>query len=139
MIFSLISTPLSLILYGVGIQNNLHWMYPTIGLALGQDFRGAEILHILDCFVGNMHVAETLVQASSPVCLSVTLSHPSSFLNEVITDPPMSSQFLNCTRNKCRVGIHYCKLTFGEPNTFYFGLVQVLGPSRNQKSRKGNY
>lgn len=32
--FSLISTPLSLILYGVGIQNNLHWMCPTIGLAL---------------------------------------------------------------------------------------------------------
>lgn len=34
MIFSLISTPLSLILYGVGIQNKLHWMCPTIGLAL---------------------------------------------------------------------------------------------------------
>jgi len=34
MIFSLISTPLSLILYGVGIQNHLHWMCPTVGLAL---------------------------------------------------------------------------------------------------------
>lgn len=34
MIFSLISTPLSLILYGVGIQNKLHWMCPTMGLAL---------------------------------------------------------------------------------------------------------
>jgi len=34
MMFSLISTPLSLILYGVGIQNKLHWMCPTVGLAL---------------------------------------------------------------------------------------------------------
>jgi hypothetical protein len=33
-IFSLISTPLSLILYGVGIQNHLHWICPTVGLAL---------------------------------------------------------------------------------------------------------
>lgn len=33
-IFSLISTPLSLILYGVGIQKGLHWMCPTVGLAL---------------------------------------------------------------------------------------------------------
>jgi hypothetical protein len=31
---SLITTPLSLILYGVGIQNQLHWMCPTVGLAL---------------------------------------------------------------------------------------------------------
>jgi hypothetical protein len=31
---SLITTPLALLLYGVGIQNNLHWMCPTIGLAL---------------------------------------------------------------------------------------------------------
>jgi Major Facilitator Superfamily len=34
MMFSLISTPLSLILYGVGIQDKLHWMCPTVGLAL---------------------------------------------------------------------------------------------------------
>lgn len=34
MMFSLISTPLSLILYGVGIQYKLHWMCPTVGLAL---------------------------------------------------------------------------------------------------------
>jgi len=34
MMFCLISTPLSLILYGVGIQNHLHWMCPTVGLAL---------------------------------------------------------------------------------------------------------
>ncbi|TVY39109.1 putative MFS-type transporter [Lachnellula subtilissima] len=31
---SLITTPLALILYGVGIQYNLHWMCPTIGLGL---------------------------------------------------------------------------------------------------------
>ncbi|KAH8165132.1 hypothetical protein CIB48_g3117 [Xylaria polymorpha] len=31
---SLITTPLSLILYGVGIQNKLHWICPTIGLGL---------------------------------------------------------------------------------------------------------
>ena len=34
MMFSLISTPLSLILYGIGIQYKLHWMCPTVGLAL---------------------------------------------------------------------------------------------------------
>ncbi|KAM7200465.1 MFS general substrate transporter [Rhypophila sp. PSN 637] len=34
MIPCLIATPLSLILYGVGIQYRLHWMCPTIGLAL---------------------------------------------------------------------------------------------------------
>lgn len=34
MIPCLITTPLSLILYGVGIQYKLHWMCPTIGLAL---------------------------------------------------------------------------------------------------------
>ncbi len=31
---SLITTPLALILYGVGIQNRLHWICPTIGLGL---------------------------------------------------------------------------------------------------------
>lgn len=31
---SLITTPLALILYGVGIEKQLHWMCPTIGLAL---------------------------------------------------------------------------------------------------------
>lgn len=31
---SLITTPLALLLYGVGIQNHLHWMCPTVGLAL---------------------------------------------------------------------------------------------------------
>ena len=34
MIPCLIATPLSLILFGVGIQHKLHWMCPTIGLAL---------------------------------------------------------------------------------------------------------
>lgn len=34
MIFSLISTPLALILYGVGIQHKLHWICPTVGLGL---------------------------------------------------------------------------------------------------------
>lgn len=34
MIPCLITTPLALILYGVGIQHNLHWMCPTIGLGL---------------------------------------------------------------------------------------------------------
>ncbi|KAI8952107.1 major facilitator superfamily domain-containing protein [Xylaria longipes] len=34
MSISLIATPLSLILYGVGIQNKLHWICPTIGLGL---------------------------------------------------------------------------------------------------------
>lgn len=31
---SLITTPLALILYGVGIQYKLHWICPTIGLGL---------------------------------------------------------------------------------------------------------
>ncbi|KAI8632364.1 MFS general substrate transporter [Xylariaceae sp. FL1651] len=31
---SLITTPLALILFGVGIQNKLHWICPTIGLGL---------------------------------------------------------------------------------------------------------
>lgn len=31
---SVITTPLALLLYGVGIQNKWHWMCPTIGLAL---------------------------------------------------------------------------------------------------------
>jgi hypothetical protein len=31
---SLITTPLALVLYGVGIQNKLHWICPTIGLGL---------------------------------------------------------------------------------------------------------
>lgn len=34
MIPSLITTPLALILYGVGIEKKLHWMCPTIGLGL---------------------------------------------------------------------------------------------------------
>ncbi|TVY12582.1 putative MFS-type transporter protein [Lachnellula arida] len=31
---SVITTPLALLLYGAGIQYNLHWMCPTVGLAL---------------------------------------------------------------------------------------------------------
>ena len=31
---SVITTPLALLLYGTGIQYNLHWMCPTVGLAL---------------------------------------------------------------------------------------------------------
>lgn len=31
---SLVTTPLALLLYGAGIQYNLHWMCPTMGLAL---------------------------------------------------------------------------------------------------------
>lgn len=34
MVPSLITTPLALILYGVGIQHKLHWICPTIGLGL---------------------------------------------------------------------------------------------------------
>ncbi|KAI0456551.1 major facilitator superfamily domain-containing protein [Xylaria acuta] len=34
MSISLITTPLALVLYGVGIQNKLHWICPTIGLGL---------------------------------------------------------------------------------------------------------
>jgi hypothetical protein len=30
----LVTAPLSLVLYGVGIQNKLHWMIPTLGLGL---------------------------------------------------------------------------------------------------------
>jgi MFS family permease len=33
---SMILGPLSLVLYGVGIENKLHWMVPTLGLALCQ-------------------------------------------------------------------------------------------------------
>ena len=34
MMLGLIASPLALILYGVGIQNKLHWMVPTLGLGL---------------------------------------------------------------------------------------------------------
>jgi MFS family permease len=34
MLPSLITTPLALLLYGVGIQHQLHWICPTIGLGL---------------------------------------------------------------------------------------------------------
>ena len=34
MTLGLIASPLALILYGVGIQNKLHWMVPTLGLGL---------------------------------------------------------------------------------------------------------
>lgn len=34
MTLSLITTPLALILYGVGIEKRLHWICPTIGLGL---------------------------------------------------------------------------------------------------------
>lgn len=33
-VLSLISTPLALVLYGVGIHHQLHWMVPTVGLGL---------------------------------------------------------------------------------------------------------
>lgn len=35
---SLITTPLGLVLYGVGIEHKLHWMCPTIGLGLCKCF-----------------------------------------------------------------------------------------------------
>lgn len=34
MTLSLVTTPLALILYGVGIEKRLHWICPTIGLGL---------------------------------------------------------------------------------------------------------
>ncbi|KAL0938790.1 uncharacterized protein CTRU02_205400 [Colletotrichum truncatum] len=34
MVISMITTPLALVLYGVGIENQLHWICPTIGLGL---------------------------------------------------------------------------------------------------------
>lgn len=34
LVLSLITTPLALVLYGVGIQHKLHWMCPTVGLGL---------------------------------------------------------------------------------------------------------
>lgn len=33
-VVSLITTPLGLVLFGVGIQYKLHWMCPTVGLGL---------------------------------------------------------------------------------------------------------
>jgi MFS family permease len=39
-IISLITTPLALILYGVGIQYKLHWICPTIGLGLCKSYHG---------------------------------------------------------------------------------------------------
>lgn len=41
MVISMISTPLALILYGVGIANQLHWICPTIGLGLCKLFPGS--------------------------------------------------------------------------------------------------
>jgi len=38
MTLSVVTTPLSLILYGVGIQKRLHWICPTIGLGLCELF-----------------------------------------------------------------------------------------------------
>lgn len=37
MMLCLISTPLSLVLYGVGIEKQLHWICPTIGLGLRKE------------------------------------------------------------------------------------------------------
>ncbi|TQN69422.1 putative MFS-type transporter [Colletotrichum shisoi] len=34
MMISLVTTPLALVLYGVGIENQLHWICPTIGIGL---------------------------------------------------------------------------------------------------------
>ncbi|KAM5351598.1 hypothetical protein ACJ41O_004321 [Fusarium nematophilum] len=34
MVLSMITTPLALVLYGVGIEHQLHWIWPTIGLGL---------------------------------------------------------------------------------------------------------
>lgn len=34
MMLCLVTTPLALVLYGVGIQHKLHWMVPTVGLGL---------------------------------------------------------------------------------------------------------
>lgn len=36
MTLGLIAAPLSLVLYGVGINNHLHWMVPTLGLGFSK-------------------------------------------------------------------------------------------------------
>jgi MFS family permease len=40
MAISVITAPLALILYGVGIQKRLHWICPTFGLALSTSEQG---------------------------------------------------------------------------------------------------
>ena len=43
MVVSLITSPLALILYGVGIGKGLHWIVPTIGLGLCKSDSGREV------------------------------------------------------------------------------------------------
>lgn len=45
MIISLVTTPLALVLYGVGIENQLHWICPTIGIGLCRSYRTLAIFH----------------------------------------------------------------------------------------------
>ncbi|KAH8788805.1 major facilitator superfamily domain-containing protein [Diaporthe sp. PMI_573] len=61
---SLITTPLALVLYGVGIQNKLHWMCPTIGLGL-LNFSIVQATNIVLVYV---------IDAYRPVAGEVTLA-----------------------------------------------------------------
>lgn len=51
---SLITTPLGLILFGVGIQNKLHWICPTIGLGLLNfsivQATNVSLVYTIDCY-----------------------------------------------------------------------------------------
>jgi hypothetical protein len=63
-IISLITTPLALLLYGAGIQYKLHWMCPTIGLAL-LNFSIVQATNVALVYV---------IDAYRPVAGEVTLS-----------------------------------------------------------------
>lgn len=64
MLPSLITTPLALVLYGVGIEHKLHWMVPTVGLGL-LNFSITQATNI--CLV-------YLIDAYRPVAGEITLA-----------------------------------------------------------------
>ncbi|KAG8165283.1 hypothetical protein KVR01_005558 [Diaporthe batatas] len=61
---SLVTTPLALVLYGVGIQNKLHWICPTVGLGL-LNFSIVQATNIVLVYV---------IDAYRPVAGEVTLA-----------------------------------------------------------------
>jgi MFS family permease len=63
-IISLITTPLALVLYGVGIQYKLHWMCPTIGLLL---------LNFSICQATNISLVYT-IDAYRPIAGEITVT-----------------------------------------------------------------
>lgn len=122
MTIGLICSPLGLILYGVGIHNNMHWIVPTLGLGFCKDCRLSD--------TDNPHADQMQVSFAIAQSTNVSLVYVIDSYRPIAGETVVSQLAFKCKSRDVVSNISSTSDSFQHASDSYFLSTRIHGSPR---------